>query len=157
MILGLPLVVFLGIVILIVGAITSDTISNNKIIGAYSNKFKTIKHPDNTSIIKSFKYVKSPPGNGTDCFYFVGELRQTSSLESEIKEFYSKTKYHSELSIEFADSDQFSEIVPYGFNNLSQFNIKDVLDEKQKIYIIYWLIPEYLLPDNQKMFDLRCT
>ena len=54
LIVSLFLVAILGFIFLFGALIASDTIANNKIVTEYSNKFQTLEHPENTSLIKSF-------------------------------------------------------------------------------------------------------
>lgn len=151
-----PIIVLLALVGIYLALVTSDIIANNGILDKYHKKFLKIEHPNNTKKIHSFRHVMRPPGNGDDCFYFLGELRHAPITHSNIEEFYSGAGSDGEFGIQFAENGKFSEAIPYGFNDASQFEIKEIFDPSQRLYIIYWLIPDYLSPYSKQLFDIRC-
>ncbi len=107
-------------------------------------------------LISLLGYVRNPPGNGGNCFYFLGEIRQYSGSQSEISSFYEEKP----VSVDFAINGKFSQQIPYGLDDLSQWPIKSTSFSNQNIYIVYWLVPDDQPPygnPNVDDLDLRCS
>lgn len=158
----MPFLAIGGPVLFWVWVTTSHTLENNKILHEYETAFRQLIHPNRTSSIYAFGDVRRSPGNGDNCFYFIGQLREYSGKTLKIQNFYSTDVIAEKfsnggLNIEFAVNGKFSDRVPYGLNNLAQWPINDLKANHHKIYIIYWLIPDYLTPYSTHTLDLRCS
>lgn len=160
LILMMPFLVIGGPILLWVWVATSHTLENNKILHKYETAFQGLLHPRSTSKIDAFGEVRRSPGNGDNCFYFVGQLREYLGSPIPIQNFYStdvmaETFSQGEFHVEFAVNDKFSDRVPYGLNDLAQWPINQPTHHRN-IYIVYWLIPDYLTPYSTYPLDLRC-
>jgi len=65
-------------------------VANNQILDEYKTEFQALKHPKNSTQIYWFARVMNSPGNGGNCWYFLGEIRQFTGKKSEISSFYDK-------------------------------------------------------------------
>lgn len=161
LILMMPFLAIGGPVLFWVWVATSHTLENNKILHEYETAFRQPSHPNGTSSIYAFGDVRRSPSNGDNCFYFVGQLREYSGQPTPIHNFYSTDDIaekfsDSEFHIEFSVNGKFSDRVPYGLNHLAQWPINHLKANHRKIYMVYWLIPDYLTPYSAHKLDFRC-
>ncbi|WP_299490971.1 hypothetical protein [Acaryochloris sp. IP29b_bin.137] len=134
---------------------------NNRILHDYETAFSQLLHPDDTSNIYAFGDVRRSPGNGDSCFYFIGQLREYLGKSGQVEHFYvpdnmGETFSNGEFNVEFAVNGRFNGRVSYGLHNLSQWPLEDQKTAGRKIYIVYWLIPDYLVQNADNSFDFRC-
>lgn len=161
LILMIPFLVIGGPLFFLGGIVMSNTLENNRILHNYEAAFNQLSHPDDTSRIYALSDVRRAPSNGDSCFYFVGQLREFSGSPKHIENFYSpnnlsETFANGEFNVEFLGKGQFSIRVPYGLNNLSEWPVEEDKVVDRNIYLIYWLIPDYLGQNASNRLDLRC-
>ena len=143
-------VVFFGLPIGVFGfAIGKAYILNNRILSEYDHEFHKIPHPPNTSLVASERRVTRPTGNGSHCFYFVGEVRLFSGDRSSIEAFYADKQVH----FQFLDNHELNTGYPYGLNQLSKWRLFQT-DGDEDFYLIYTLNTRI---DDYNSFDLRCS
>ena len=70
-----------------------DVLLHDYALYRYSQAFRRISHPANTSPVSYKKYVGLISGNGNHCNYFLGELRRYSGDRQTISSFYAGQDY----------------------------------------------------------------
>jgi hypothetical protein len=133
------------LILLIVFNLFQVKLDHDRILSQYESEFRTLAHPPNTSTLSYKGMVTRSSGNGTNCFYFVGEIREFSGDKSRIKTFYDR-------EVEFLENGKFGKKVPFGLDELSNWEIP-LNSSSEKLYLIFFLTANYDEPSN---FDLRC-
>lgn len=144
------LCIFFGgiLCLFVVKYITSYTTHEYR-LREYKYEFSKIRHPLDTSSVAFESRVDRPPGNGTNCFYFVGELRRYWGTRTSIYAFYTD---NNEVELEFVENGKLSARVPYGLSELSNWSISSA-NSQDNLYLVYSLNSDF---DEFASFDLRC-
>lgn len=145
----IPVVVFCLLAGVLSFAVGKVYIANNRILGEYEQKFHTTPHPTNTSAVAFKRRVTRPTGNGSHCFYFVGEVRRFSGNRSSIEAFYAD----KQVQLQFFEDNQPDQGYPYGLNQLSNWGISKTSSD-ENFYLVYTLDTRI---DDYNSIDLRCS
>ena len=137
-------------IILMIYFYLDSSFDNNKILQQYVSDFQGIKHPSDTLSVAFHKGVHGAPGNGSNCYFFVAEIRESNQNKNTIETFYQ----NQGITILFLENGEFSQQVPYGFNKLETWDLssENVMDN---LYLVYTLNTDF---DNyhKNTFDMRC-
>lgn len=135
---------------LVAFAVGNVYITNNKILSEYEQSFDEAFHPIDTLVIVSKSLILPPPGNGSHCYYFVGEIRRYSGTQSEIRSFYANKKF----ILDFFEEESLQKF-PYRYRRLSQLSdwgvSKTNFDENY--YLVYMLNSKF---NDYVKLDFRC-
>lgn len=122
---------------------------NNQILSEYEQAFRKTAHPLNTSEVAFKRLVTRPPGNGSHCFYFVGEVRSFSVDQAQIEDFYAD----QQIQLQFFENEQLSKF-PYSWlSQLADWEISKT-NSSNNYYLIYILNSRI---DDYTSLDLRCN
>jgi hypothetical protein len=132
------------------GSVIGEVYStNNQILDEYEQAFRETPHPLGTSKIAFKSLVTQPPGNGSHCFYFVGEVRSFSDNQARIKAFYSEKQIQLQF-FEYGQLDRF----PYSWlSQLADWEISK-MNSSENYYLIYTLKSRI---DDYTSLDFRCN
>jgi hypothetical protein len=123
--------------------------TNNQILNEYEQVFRETPHPLGTSKVAFKSLVTRPPGNGSHCYYLVGEVRSFSGNQARIKAFYSE----KQIQLQFFEHGQLDRF-PYSWlSQLADWEISKV-DSGENYYLIYILNSRI---DDYKSIDFRCN
>lgn len=111
----IPVVIFCLLSGILSFAVGEAHITNNQILDEHEQEFYTIPHPTNTSAVAFKRKVTRPTGKGSNCFYFVGEVRRFSGNRSSIEAFYADKQVQLQF---FNDNQLDQEYRLYGLNQL---------------------------------------
>ncbi|NEQ46568.1 MAG: hypothetical protein F6K00_24705 [Leptolyngbya sp. SIOISBB] len=122
---------------------------NNQILSEYEQVFRETAHPPDTSKVASKRLVTRPPGNGSHCFYFVGEVRSFSGDQARIKDFYTD----SQIQLQLFENGQLNRF-PYDWlSQLTNWEISKA-SSRDSYYLIYILNSKI---NDYTSLDLRCS
>ena len=65
-----------------------DVLLHDYALYRYSQDFNQVRHPADTNLVSSKKYLGLISGNGNHCNYFIGELRSYTGDPAQIAAFY---------------------------------------------------------------------
>lgn len=133
-----------GLFISVIGKVHVD---NNQILGEYERTFRKIDHPPDTAPVTFKRLVTRPPGNGSHCFYFVGEVRSFSGDRVNIEAFYAD----EQIQLQFFDQAQL-ESLPYDW--LGQRADWGIATNSNKDYYLIYTLNSRI--DDYLSVDLRC-
>ena len=123
--------------------------TNNQILDEYKQAFRKIPHPLYTSKVAFKSLVVRPPGSGSHCYYFIGEVRSFSGDQAKIKAFYGE----EQIQLQFFEHGQLNRF-PYGWlSQLAEWEISKV-DSGENYYLIYTLNSRI---DDYTSIDFRCN
>lgn len=121
---------------------------NNQILSEYEQAFRETAHPLDTSEVAFKRLVTRPPGNGSHCFYFVGEVRSFLGDQARIEAFYAD----KQTRLQFFENGQLSKF-PYSWlRQLTDWEISKT-NSSENYYLIYTLNSRM---DDYTSLDLRC-
>lgn len=124
-------------------------IANNQRLSAYEQDFRRITHPTNTSAVAFERSVLPPPGNGSHCFFLVGEVRRFSGDRSNIETFYADQQVQLQFFV-----DNKLEKSPYRWlDQLSDWEISQP-SSNEHYYLVFMLNSRI---DDYYSVDLRCS
>jgi hypothetical protein len=121
---------------------------NNQILSEYEQKFHKLPHPTDTSVVAFKRKVTHPTGNGSNCFYFVGEVRRFSGDRSSIKSFYAD----KQVQLHFFENKQIDRSYLYGLDQLSKWDSSET-NSNENFYLVYTLD---ISMDEYNDIDWRC-
>ncbi len=141
-----------ALICLLIGTLVSSFhkahIMNNQILSEHEQEFRKIPHPTDTPVIAFKSKVIRPTGNGSNCFYFIGEVRRFSGNRSNLAAFYAD----KQVQLHFFENKQRDRSYLYGLDQLSNWDISETHSSKN-FYLVYTLDSRY---DDDNSIDLRC-
>lgn len=137
-------------IIFLIYIFTDSYIDNNQILKKYVTEFQNIEHPSNTSSVMLRSGIFPLPGNGSNCNYFVAEIRRFSADKSNINNFYRDKG----IPFSLIKNGGFGQEVPYGFNELANWNAISTVSNDD-LYLIYTLNADFK-NYHKNTIDLRC-
>lgn len=132
------------------GSVIGEVYStNNQILDEYEQAFCETTHPLDTSKVAFKSLVMRPPGNGSHCYYLVGEVRSFSGNQTRIKAFYSE----KQIQLQFFEHGQLDRF-PYSWlSQLADWEISK-MNSSENYYLVYTLNPRI---DDYTSLDFRCN
>lgn len=123
--------------------------ANNQILDEYEQAFRETAHPLDTSKVAFKSRVMRPPGNGSHCYYLVGEVRSFSGDQAKIKAFYSG----NQIQLQFFEHGQLNK---FSYSWLSQAVDWEIpkMNFSENYYLIYTLNSRF---EDYTSLDLRCN
>lgn len=144
----LPLIGLCVIVIFWIYIISEAYAINNQILNEHEQIFNEITHPLETSKVSLKRLVIPPSGNGSHCFYFVGEVRSFSGEQTKIKASYD----NEQIRLQFFEHGQLDRF-PYDWlSSIADWGISKV-DSNENYYLVYTLNSRI---DDHTSLDFRC-
>ncbi|MEL6397447.1 MAG: hypothetical protein AAFR26_00005, partial [Cyanobacteria bacterium J06626_4] len=122
---------------------------NNQILSEHERSFRRNSHPINTSAVAFKRLVTHPPGNGSHCFYFVGEVRTFSGDRKHVAGFYAG----KQVQLEFFEQGQLQSF-PYVWLSQLPDWVNSQANSSENYYLIYSLNSKI---DDYTSFDWRCN